>query len=380
MRVLLVGTAGRYGAQKSLKYLAVQLKNMGVEIEVLLPEKNAIVSDLRQNNIKCHVVKYGLAWRKPEVTFKGKIIYICKSLINAVAEYRLGQIIKKSNIDIIHMNSIGVPIGYKSGKRYGKKVICHIREFVEEDLNRYFYNKEKHLKQVAWSDCIIANSYAVQEKYKSLLPDSHISVVYNGIFEEDFQEERTPVFEKEKIEIAFVGRICPEKGQRDLVNALEYLGEYLEKVHVSIWGDANGDDTELVELSEIVRDKKWEKYVTFAGYCDNVADKLMDSDICVVGSKCEAFGRVTVEAFMARCLVIGTLSGGTKELIADNRGLGYEYGNAGDLANQLKYAIEHQNEMTEYVEKAYKYAIEHLTAKNNAEKIMEVYKEVEQNE
>jgi len=59
---------------------------------------------------------------------------------------------------------------------------------------------------------------------------------------------------------------------------------------------------------------------------------------------------------------------------------GYEYGNAGDLANQLKYAIEHQNEMTEYVEKAYKYAIEHLTAKNNAEKIMEVYKEVEQNE
>lgn len=380
MKVLLVGTAGKYGAQKSLKYLAVQLKNMGLDIEVLLPENNFIATQLRQSNIKCHVVKYGLYWRKPEITLKGKVIYWCKTILNCIAEYRLGQIIKKNNIDIIHINSIGIPIGYESAKKNHKKLICHIREFVEEDLNRYFYNKKKHLNKVAMSDCIIANSYAVYEKFYELIPNAKFSVVYNGIFEGDYEGERKQLFMNDKVEIAFVGRICPEKGQRDLILALSKMGDNLNKVHVSIWGDTNGDGTELGALREIVKEKQLEQNVTFAGYCDNIAEKLMNSDICVVGSKCEAFGRVTVEAFMAKCLVIGTTSGGTKELIADNRGLGYEYGNAQELAEQIVYAISHPNEMVEHVERAYDFAMKQLTAKKNAENILKVYKEVGKNE
>lgn len=377
MKVLLIGTAGKYGAQKSLKYLAIQLKSMGIDIEVLLPENNSIVTELRQNNIKCYVVRYGLYWRKQEVTFKSKIIYCCKAILNWIAECRLYSIIKKNNIDIVHMNSIGIPIGYESAKKCNKKVICHIREFVEEDLNRYFYNKRKHLNKVAGADHIIVNSYAIYDKFAKLLPNSKITVVYNGICEKEYEGERKCLFQEDKVEIAFVGRICLEKGQRDLINALSFLGDKLSKVHVSIWGDANGDRTELTVLEGIVEDKNLGQYVTFAGYCDNIAEKLMQSDICIVGSKCEAFGRVTVEAFMAQCLVIGTLSGGTKELIADNRGLGYEYGNAGDLAKQIAYAMDNRSEMVEYVERAKEFAMKQLTAKTNADNIMNIYKEVE---
>jgi glycosyltransferase involved in cell wall biosynthesis len=52
-----------------------------------------------------------------------------------------------------------------------------------------------------------------------------------------------------------------------------------------------------------------------------------------VTSRCEAFGRVTVEAMRAGVPVIGTDAGGTPELVADGAtGLLYRPGDAGALA------------------------------------------------
>lgn len=60
-------------------------------------------------------------------------------------------------------------------------------------------------------------------------------------------------------------------------------------------------------------------------------------DIEIVSSKQEAFGKITVEAMMGQIPVIGSNSGGTKELIKHNQnGLLFESGNADDLAKKIE--------------------------------------------
>ena len=64
---------------------------------------------------------------------------------------------------------------------------------------------------------------------------------------------------------------------------------------------------------------------------------MLSSDIVLVCSKSEAFGRVTIEGMFSGRPVIGARSAATAELIKDGvNGLLYDPGNPGDLADKIK--------------------------------------------
>lgn len=61
--------------------------------------------------------------------------------------------------------------------------------------------------------------------------------------------------------------------------------------------------------------------VFFDGLVEDMASVWAQTDIAVVPSPFEAFGRCAVEAMMAGCLVIGNSTAGTAEIIAEEAGL-----------------------------------------------------------
>ena len=376
MRVLLCGSAGIYGAQLSLYHLAKMLKQKGVEVLVVIPEHNEMENLYKKANIEFKVIKNGLCWYKPPLTSKGKLIYIIKLCLNYIAELRIKKIIKKKSIDIIHINSIGISIGAKSAIRANKKLVWHIREFVEEDLNRLFYNTKKTYGLVNQADCIITISKSVFNKYHNIFSNDNMVVIPNGIDETEYCGKEHKILLNEKIKIVFVGRIANEKGQWVLMEALDYLKKYHYCLEVEFIGDGNGDESECNRLKTIVKLKGWTSFVCFSGYTNQIATKLRESDICVVASKLEAFGRVTVEAMLAGSLVIGADSGGTSEILSDGRGILFDVGCAEQLAAKIQYIIEHKDEMRILAEKAQKYALEVYTAERNAEQIYQVYKKL----
>jgi glycosyltransferase involved in cell wall biosynthesis len=64
---------------------------------------------------------------------------------------------------------------------------------------------------------------------------------------------------------------------------------------------------------------------------------MLSSDIVLVCSRSEAFGRVTIEGMFSGRPVIGARSAATAELIKDGvNGLLYDPGNPGDLAEKIK--------------------------------------------
>ena len=104
---------------------------------------------------------------------------------------------------------------------------------------------------------------------------------------------------------------------------------------------------------------------------------MAQADASVVTSRCEAFGRVTVEAMLTGNLVLGADSAGTKELLKDGKfGVLYQCGNPESIKQQMLYILNHKEELRETAKTARDFMAEHMTAKKNAENIYREYQRI----
>lgn len=375
MKVMLIGSAGEYGAQLSF-YALAEYVSKKIEILVILPEKNRFYEKFKEKGIPCKIVKNGLCWYKDEGKIKIAITFLAKKIINFFAEISIFCLIARHAIDIVHINTIGVTVGAKSALLLKRKLVWHIRESVEENLNRKFYNKERVIRKVGKSDRIITNSQFIYDRYIPFYPDrkKKFAMIYNGV-EDNHKKRADSILSREEIKIIIIGRICKEKGQRDLIEALRYMGEYLRRIKVLFVGgctDREGTN-EKKELDERIAQYGLTEQVVFLGYQKDVYEYLKDADICVVSSRYEGFGRVTVEAMMSGALVIGANSGGTPELLLEEYGLLYENGDSKGLAEVIQKAIFCPDKMRKMAQRAQIYAAKTFTVENNAEAVLDIY-------
>ena len=102
-----------------------------------------------------------------------------------------------------------------------------------------------------------------------------------------------------------------------------------------------------------------------------------ETDIIAVCSKAEAFGRTTVEAQLAGCLVIGADIGATPELIEDGKtGFLYKHGSAEDFAEKIIYALNEKDISKKIAKNGQRHAYSLYTKERNAKEIINLYKEI----
>lgn len=378
MKVLFIATySGLSGASHSLVSLIKHLRQKGVEAFVVLPKKGKIEKLFIEENIPYKIVRL-YNWVTPIEEYnsaKQQIKWKIKKLVNSIQEYRILNIIKKYNIDLIHINAVTASWGYKSAKKTGIPVVWHIREFLEEDLNKRFWEKNKSLNYLSNANAVIAISESVKNKYQDIIRGDNIIRIYNGI-DWKYSEERTEIFNKKNIIISLAGRIVPSKGHEDVVRAVHCLVQKgIKNFKVQFIG-VEADKNFVRYLKKIINENNIAEFIEFKGYQRNMFKLWSETDIALICSKAEAFGRVTIEAMMAGSLVIGANSKGTAELIGDKYGLTYEQGNPLSLAEKIEYAIRNKHEMNVLSERAKQYAHKNFTAKINAEKVYSVYEKV----
>lgn len=97
-----------------------------------------------------------------------------------------------------------------------------------------------------------------------------------------------------------------------------------------------GDALYKAELEQYIKNNGLANNVIFLGYLDNPVKLMANSDVFLMCSRNEAFGRVTIEAMTSGCPVIGANSGGTSEILDENKyGLLYEPGDSESLAERV---------------------------------------------
>src|SRR5699024_7053964 len=308
MKVLYVATySGISGASHSLINIILQMKKKGVEPMLIIPHRGPLEDLLDENGIKYRrLTQYYWITRldKPK-TLKDTSKWLVKQMINFVQELRIYSILKRNKIDLIHINAITSSNAYLAAKMSKIPIVWHIREFLEEDLNRTFVNRKKAIHRLNNSDCVIAVSDSVKNKYEKVLKNDNLIRIYNGVDQTHYKGLKNKLFEKEDIVLTLVGRLVPQKGHKDVVYALnELVNNYNKTVNVRFVG-RNQNEEFYLELKKTIKKLELENYIEFIGYRNDIYNVWAETDIALVTSKAEAFGRVTVEAMLAGALVIG---------------------------------------------------------------------------
>lgn len=371
------------GASHSLVGLVKQLKEEGkYNPIVVVPLRNGeLQKKLSKIGIECYPIPQHDMWFteiKTAHTVKTLIKETVSPIYSISERTAFRNLMIRKNIKLVHINMLTCGMAGQVAEKMGIPVIWHMREFLEEDIGVKLVRVNRRKRIINRAAKLIAISQAVKNKFNDYFTPN-IQVIYNGI---DFNVEELelnlkPILTNSKIKVAIVGRISKNKGQFDLVRALEllYKNKRLE-YDLSIYGNIQ-EDNYMQKIMDFVNDNNAGSRIHYKGITPNTLVTLKNFDILAVCSNKEAFGRTTIEGMLSGCLVIGSASGGTNELIVDGK-TGFKYRNhdTDDLAKVIERAVKNKELSREIAVNSQKFAIRNFSVKRNAEEIEKVYNEV----
>lgn len=349
-------------------------------ISVVVPIKNGfMVEELKKRNIPVYY-RHSFWWMLAPAatsgrTFLKKIIYKVLCLNNYLCAFSLKGIVKKQNIDIIHTNSSVLNTGGILSGMTGVPHVWHIREFALKGLG--FFSVWDYRKLCAFidshSDKVVTISKAIAEEFQDIISPEKLKVVYNGVSEENCQQKFDVKEKGNTVEYLISGRNNPEKGLDEAIQAVGLLvKEGYRNLHLSMAGTEIADN-----LEQLIEQYHVREYVSYLGMVKDMPALRRKTDIELVCSVCEGFGRVTVEALMSSNPVIGADTGGTPELIRDGEnGYLYHRGNIEDLAQKMKIFLDHPDQIRTLGDNGFTWSTKMFTQKRNAQEIEGVYSEV----
>ena len=113
------------------------------------------------------------------------------------------------------------------------------------------------------------------------------------------------------------------------------------------------------------------------GDIEKILKYYKKSDVMIMASECEAFGRTTVEAMQSGCLVIGSDSGATPDILNHGKaGILFKPRDSVDLKNKMIYVMKNKSICRKIAKDGQNRAIRKYTARENAKQIYEVYKSI----
>lgn len=220
---------------------------------------------------------------------------------------------------------------HNNDKKYITKVIDSIRDFdyfvvVSDNLRKFYENK------IGKTKCIF---------------------IPNVI--DSLPHKRSKLTNKN---IITIGRLSPEKGQKDLIDVFKIVNKELPKTKLFMVGDGPLKK----ELENYTKELKLTNKIIFTGFLgDKGKEKyILDSSIFILPSYTESFGLVLIEAmsYGLPCIAFDS-SDGAKELLKNNVGILVKDRNKEKMAEEIIKELKNKNG-SEHSEKGYKYCQKYL--------------------
>lgn len=368
------------GASLSLVVLAEEMQKRNYKVAVVVPFYfSPLAKELRRRNIKTYWVFNGW-WMQP-VDWPGymKLIFKIIYKLENISAYIIAFIAKRNGYQIIHSNSSVIDVGSKAAQIMNGKHVWHFREFGDLDYNLEFINGRK--KSIEFlenrNDRLIFISESLLRHYDELKQNTRAHVIYNGIDESylNFHEHNN-----ERIIFLISGNLTPNKRQDLVLKAvLELKRNGVKGFEVWIAGQAGSLQSakEYANGLETFIKKHNLTEVKMLGRIKDMNNLRRKTDVEIIPSIQEAFGRVTVEAMLSANPVLVSDSGANLELVqAGKNGWVFESGNEYMLAEQMKFIIENPKYISEFGEYAFEYAQKNFLSSRNTEQVEKLYKEI----
>ena len=256
----------------------------------------------------------------------------------------LKGIVSRENYDIVH--AFNIPSAFAMHYAKGKKKVLSVHGVFSDQVKVIHSSTTSSIatnvesKVLKWADKLTTDSKTSQIEYKTKLS---VDFEYLPSPIDTKMFDQIPNVEKQKSQIAYVGRDTYEKG-------IDILKNIESKI--------NGDVIFCV-------DKPW-----------NEAMKILKSStLLVVPSRMESLPTVIKEAFYLKVPVIATSVGGIPELIQDNvNGLLVESENSEMLLTKINELLSNSSLQEKLSSNGYDFVMKNMTWKNVLPTYINFYK------
>ncbi|MDE7432751.1 MAG: glycosyltransferase family 4 protein [Lachnospiraceae bacterium] len=365
--------AGFGGAGQSLLDTLAEIRN-DVNPIIIIRDDADVENQFITLGVRCYKIKFLADYVKIGSANADK--RVCDIKQSYEAAQQLVPIIKKENIQLIHINSSVSYFAAIAALMAGIPYIWHIRELMEEQFGCEFLNEELKKSLYKKANKIITISDYVQEKHCKKIELETVRL-YNGINIRKFKQK---IETKDQFEKTFIvtAMITPEKGQWNVIQATERL---VKRGHtdIKVIIVGGGAATYVWALKKYVKKNHLEKNVFILPFQDDLSALRSQTSYAITSSQNEALGRVTIEAMLAGNVVIGAASGGTIEIIGENeeRGFLYKLGDSESLADTMEQVIALSSDTkNEIIKRAQQYAENTFDSKQYCKKLINIYDEI----
>lgn len=373
MRILFITHCREFaGANRSMLQLIIELQTKyNIRPFVLIPQGNVNVTNIKEKLVKSSVpfFEYPIIYFKtitPQ-SRKGYIKYI-------ISLWKLSKKLKPYDFDLIHSNSSVIDIGGYLSLFMGIPHIWHLREYGDIDYNLFpVFGKWYERLTYKNAKAFIAISKSIKEYFKDRIQERKIHVIYNGIplLDDINLSQHTD----KTLHFFCAGIMVEGKNQMEILQAAKIMEDRGVKGYDITFV---GIQTPYVDIMKnYILEQGLADRCKILDEIDGISSILKGMDVGIVPSKCEAFGRVTVEYMLQNLAVIANDQGANTEIIEDGKsGLIYKRGDEIALANCMLRLMKDRELLIDLSRNGRERAKKLFLSQYNTKAICELYSKV----
>jgi glycosyltransferase involved in cell wall biosynthesis len=331
--------SNKSGANLCLLEFVEVVAKLGYDQLVVLPHTGNMEGELTDLGVRSKIIHY-YAWVRPIDKRLSLGILLKRNARNLIAVINLILLFLRNKPDIVFTNTSVINIAAIAAVFTKSKHLWYVHEMGEEDFNfKLPWGKWSCVFMNLFSFQLLTNSSHLRNKYRKIYDKINIKILRYIVKTNTIN--RVSNFEYgDTLKLLILGQVAETKGHLVAIKALADLKSRGYFVELSIVGGAN-DSVFLEKLNLQIANLGIKDIVHYSGYSDDVSSIIARHHALLMCSKCEAFGRVTVEAMKIGIPVIGSNTCGTRELIIhEETGLLFDQGDSNSLMGAIINLIE----------------------------------------
>ena len=294
-------------------------------------QPNAYVEAARARGIEVHALEAAHSW---DLRLLSQIV----------------ALIRQRNIHVVHSHDYLSDILTRAvAWRVPVATMSTVHGWITNDFRRRLRIR---LSQLALRglDRVVAVSEETRTRVVAAgIPADRVVVIHNAIVARDYRAEdfEAGAFRRrigvgaDAILVGNIGRLSPEKGQRDFLQAAARVASLEPRLHLVLAG--SGPDEE--SLKALAAELGLANRVAFVGHLKDVRPVYRDIDALALTSYTEGFPNVVLEALCMDVPVLATAVGGVREIVTHGEtGVLVTAGRVDEIESGLRRLISDQAE------------------------------------
>lgn len=341
--------------QKNIAFICLSPALGGLELSML-----KLASELNKRNAACTIIvppNTLLAERAIQNDLQVELLSTRLKYGDLAGSLRLARILRSHKIDIvIMMQSKEMSVVTIAHKMYAPAKIVFYQEMQSGINKRDVLHTWMYSHLSLWitlthkmKQDVLAFTRMNEERIRVIPIGSDLRRFDPALYNREAARTKFGIPQGKTV-IGVLGRIDPQKGQEEFIQAVPLLLKDHTDLHFIIAGDeTQGQFGFKKSLEDLCKQLGVKDLIQFIPFTNAVPEFMSALDIFVLPSHSETFGFVLVEAMAMGKAIVATNSGGVPEIITDNStGLLIPPKDAKSLAEAISRFIQDQKLWSSY--------------------------------